>query len=99
MKKETQIFMNKPVYLGLSIFEISKIVMCEFWYDYDKPKNGERAKLCYMDTNSFIVCIKAEDIYIDIAKDIETIFDPSNYELDRPLPKGKKIKSNWINER
>ena len=45
-----------------------------------------------MDTNSFIVCIKAEDIYIDIAKDIETIFDPSNYELDRPLPKGKNKK-------
>ena len=50
--------MNKPVYLGLSILELSKILMCEFWYDYVKLKYGEKAKLCYMDTNSFTVYIK-----------------------------------------
>ena len=50
--KKTEIFMNKPVYLGLSILELSKIVMYEFWYDYVKPKYGEKAKLCYMDTVS-----------------------------------------------
>ena len=50
--------MNKSVCLGLSILELSKILMYEFWYDYVKPKYGEKAKLCYMDTNSFIVYIK-----------------------------------------
>ena len=50
--------MNKPVYLGLSILELSRILMFEFWYDYVKPKYGRKAKLCYMDTGSFIVYIK-----------------------------------------
>ena len=52
-------------------------------------KYGEKAKLCYMDTESFIVYIKTKDIYVDIAKDVETKFDTSNYEIDRPLPKEK----------
>ena len=85
--KKTEILMNKPVYLGLSILELSKILMYEFWYDYVKPKYGEKAKLCYMDTDSFIVYIKTDYIYKDIAEDVETRFDTSNYELDRPLPK------------
>ena len=55
--------MNKPVYLGLSILEIGKIVMYEFWYDYVKPKYGEKAKLCYTDKNRFIVYIKTQGIY------------------------------------
>ena len=50
--------MNKPVYLGLSILEMSKTILCEFWYDYIKPKYGGKVKLCSMDTNSFIVSIK-----------------------------------------
>ena len=62
-----------------------------------KPKYGEKAKLCYMDADSFLVYIKTGDIYKVIAEDVETRFDTSNYELDRPLPK-KKVKSNWINE-
>ena len=66
--------------------------MYEFWYNYVKPKYGEKAKLCYMDTNGFIVYIKTDDIYKDIPEDVETIFDTSNYELDRPLPKEKKKK-------
>ena len=66
-------------YLGLSILKISKIFMCEFSYDYAKPKYGEKTKLCYMD----------KDIYICIATDVETRFYTSNYESDRPLPKGK----------
>ena len=49
--------MNKPVYLELSILHLSKILMYEFWYDYVKPKYGKKAKLCYMDIDSFIVCI------------------------------------------
>ena len=90
--KKTEILMNKPVHLGLSILELSKILMYEFWYDYVKPKYGEKVKLCYVDTDSFIVYIKTDDIYKDIAEDVETRFDTSNYELDRPLPKGKNKK-------
>ena len=79
--------MMKPVYLGLSILELSKIVMHEFWYDFVKPKYGEKAKLYYMDTESFILYIKTDDIYKDIAEDAETRLNVSNYELDRSLPK------------
>ena len=50
--------MNKPVYLGLSILDLSKTVIYEFWYDYVKPKYGENAKRCYMNTDSFIVHVK-----------------------------------------
>ena len=57
--------------------------MYEFWYDYVKPKYGEKAKLCYMDKDSFIVYIKTDDIYKDIAENVETTFGTSNYELDR----------------
>ena len=90
--KRTQILMNKPVYLGLSILEVSKIVVYEFWYGYVKPKYCGKAKLCYMDTDNFIVYKKTEDIYSDIAKEVEIRFDTSNYELDRPSPKVKNKK-------
>ena len=71
--------MNHLIYLGLSILEISKIVMYEFWYDYLKPKYREKAKLLYVDTDYFIVYIKIEVIYVDTAKDVGTRFDTSNY--------------------
>ena len=83
---------NKPIYLGLSILEISEILMYEFWYDYMKQKFGDNVKLCYMDTDSFTMNIKTEDFYKDIANDIEKRFDTSNYECDRPLPTGKNKK-------
>ena len=83
---------NKPIYLGLSILEISKLLMYEFWYDYMKPKYDDNVKLCYMDTYSFIMNIKTEDFYKDIANDVEKRFDTSNYEVDRPLPTGKNKK-------
>ena len=63
--------------------------MYEFWYDHVKPKYGENVKRCYIDTDRFIVHAKTEDIYKDIAKDVETRLDTSNFELDRPLPKVK----------
>ena len=66
--------------------------MYEFWYDYMKPKYGDNVKLCYMDTDNFIIYIKAEHFYKDIADDVEYIFDTSNYEVDRPLPTGKNKK-------
>ena len=59
--------MNKPVYLGMSILDISKTLMYEIWYDYIKPKYGNRAKLCYMDTDGFVIYIKTEDFCKDIA--------------------------------
>ena len=87
--KNTEILMNKPVYLRLSILELSKIIMSEFCYDYVKPKYGKKEKLCYMDTDSFIVYIKTNDIYKVTAEDVETRFDTSNFELETPFPKGK----------
>ena len=90
--KKMQRLMNKPGYLGFSILKLSKILMYKFWYDYVKPKYGEKALLCYIDTDSFIAYIKTDEIYIDIEEDVETRFDTSNYELDRPLPKRKNKK-------
>ena len=90
--KKVKVKMNKPIYLGLSILEISKIIMYEFWYDYMKKKYGDMVKLCYMDTDSLIMNIKTKDFYKDIAQDVEERFDTSNYDVDRPLPKGKNKK-------
>ena len=65
--KKVKVKMNKPIYLGLSILEISKIIMYEFWYDYMKKKYRDMVKLCYMDTDSLIMNIKTKDFYKDIA--------------------------------
>ena len=89
---KTKVKMNKPIYLGLSILDISKILMYEFWYDYMKPKYNDNVKLCYMGTNTFVMNIKTIDSYKDIANDVECKFDTSNYEVDRPLPTGKNKK-------
>ena len=90
--------MKKTVYLGLSILELSKILMYEIWYDYEKPKYDEKAKFCHMNIDSFIAYIKIDGIYKGIAEDVETRFHTSNYEFDRPLPKGKndQINERWI---
>ena len=92
--RKVEVKMNKPIYLGQAILDISKTLMYEFWYDYIKPKYGDQARLCYMDTDSFIMHIKTEDFYKDIANDVERWFDISNYdEKDkRPLPIGKNKK-------
>ena len=90
--KKIKVKMDKPVYLGLAILEISKTLMHEFWYDYIKPKYQNNAKLCYMDTDRFIINIKTEDFHEDIANDVEKRFDTSNYEVNRPLPTGKNKK-------
>ena len=73
--------------------------MHEFWYNYMKPRYGEKAKLCYMDTDSTIVYIRTKDIYVDIAKVVKTRFDTSNHKLERPLPRWKNKKSRCINEK
>ena len=87
--KRTQIIINKPVYLGLPILKMSKTVMYDYdydniWHYYVKPKYGEKAKLSYMDIHSFVVYIKTEDIYVDIAKDAETRLDTT--------------KMNWVEQ-
>ena len=86
--------MNKPVYLGMSILDIGKTLMYKFWYEYFKPKYGDRAKLCYADTDSFIIHIITEDFFEDISNDVEMWYDTSNCDENdkRPLPIGKNKK-------
>ena len=90
--KKTSVKMNKPIYLGLAILSLSKILMYDYWYNEMKPKYEDRIKLCYMDTDSFIMHIKTEDFYKDIAVDVERKYDTSNYTVERPLPMGKNKK-------
>ena len=71
--------MNKPAYLGFQILELSKVLMYESQHDYVKPKYAEKAKSCYMNTDSFILCIKTNYIYKDIVEDVETIISHINY--------------------
>ena len=91
-KTKTKSKMSKSIYLGMSILDISKTLMYEFWYDYIKPKYQEKAKLCYINTDSFIIHIKTEDFYADIFVDVEQWLEISNYDNNRPLPivKNKK---------
>ena len=86
--RKVEVKMNKPIYLGQAILDISKTFTYEFWYDYIKPKYGDKARLCYMDTDSFVIHIKTEDFYKDIADDVERWFDTSNYDEkdERPIP-------------
>ena len=86
--------MNKLIYFGLSILDISKTLMYKFWYNYIKPKYEDKSRLCYMDTDSFVIYIKTEDFYKDISNDVERWFDTSDCdEKDkRPLPTGKNKK-------
>ena len=70
--KKTRVKMVKPLYLGMSILDISKTLMYEIiWYDCIEPKYGEKAKLCYTDTDSFIINIKTKDFFEDISNDVE----------------------------
>ena len=93
--KKTKVKMNKPVHLGMSILDISKTLMYEFWYGYFKPKYGDRGKLCYVDTDSFIIHIIIEDFLKDISNDVERWFDTSNYNYNDkrtlPIDMNKKV--------
>ena len=99
---KVEVKMNKPIYLGQATLNISKTLMYEFWYDYIKPKCGDKARLCHMDTDSFAMHIKTEDFYKDIADDVERWFDTYNYDKKdkRPLPisKNKKVISMFKDE-
>ena len=68
--KKTKVTMNKQLYLGMAILDISKLLMYKFCYDYIKPKYRDRAKLCYTDTDSFIIHIFTENVFEDIVGDV-----------------------------
>ena len=94
---KVKVVMNKPVYLGQEILDLSKMIMYEFLYDYMVPKYSQscdKLKLCYMNMDSFIYSIETEDFYKDIANEVESRFDTSGYPNDgsRPLPVGKNKK-------
>ena len=78
--RKVEVKMNKLIYLVQAILDISKILMYKFWYDYIKSKYGDNARLCCMDTDSFVIYIKTKDFYKDIADDVERWFDTSNYD-------------------
>ena len=82
---KVKVVMNKPVYLGQAILDLSKIIMYEFHYDDMKPKYENNLKLCYMDTDSFVYHIRTEDFYADIADDVEERFDTSVYDKEEAL--------------
>ena len=84
--RKTEVEMLKPIYVGQAILDISKTIMYEFWYDYLKPKYGDKIKLCYMDTDRYM----DDNFYKDISKDVKRWFHTSGYDknLDRPLEIG-----------
>ena len=81
--KKVDVEMNKPICRGQAILDISKTLMYEFWYDYIKSKYGNKARLCYTDRDSFVIYVKTDDFYKDIANDVERLFDTSNYDKKR----------------
>ena len=93
--KKVEAKMNKSIYIDQAILDISKILTYEFWYDYIKPKYKDKARLSYMDIDSFIINIKTKHFYKDIPNDVEKWFETSNYDKNykRPLPIGinKKV--------
>ena len=92
--KKNEVKMNKPIYLGQAVLDLSKTLMFEFWYDYLKPMYGDKIRLCYTDTDSFIIHIKTDDFYKDISADVDKWFDTSNFNKydNRPLEIGKSKK-------
>ena len=95
---KTKVTINKPVYLGLSILDINKIAMYDYWYDCAKAKYGDSAKLCRTDMDSFIAHIKSKEVCADLAGDVKARFDTSNYEVERPLSI-RQNKSDLTNEK
>ena len=87
--KKTKVKMNKPAYLGMSILDISKTLMYEFWYDYIKPKYKDKAELCYMDTDSFVINIFAEDFF-------EGINDVNDGLIHLPMIRMIKDLFQWV---
>ena len=98
--RKIKVDMNKPIYLGMTILDVSKIPMYEFLHDYLKPRYKENINLCYMDTDSFIFNVKTEDWYKDISNDVQQRFGTSNIQTNIPLKIGvnKKMLGMWKDE-
>ena len=100
--KKTEVKMNKPIYLGQAVLDLSKTLMFQFWYDYLKPMYGDKIRLCYTDTDSFIMHIKTDDFYKDVCADVDKWFDTSNFNKNdnRPLEIGinKKVLGKFKDE-
>ena len=92
--KKIEVKINKPIYLGQALLDLSKALMFEFWYDYLKPMNGDKIRLCYTDTDSFIMHVKKDEFYKDTSADVDKWFDTSNFNKNdnRPLEIGKNKK-------
>ena len=84
--KETEVLMDKPIAVGQTILDVSKVLMYEFYYDYLKPKYQDKVKFCYMDTDSFVLRIQTDDFYEDISNDVDKWFDTSNYDKSDNRP-------------
>ena len=89
-----EVKINKPIYLGQAVLDLSKTLMFEFWYDYLRPMYDDKIRLCYTDTDNFIMHIKTDDFYKDIRADVDKWFDTSNFNKNdnRPLEIGKNKK-------
>ena len=100
--RKTEVLMDKPIAVGQAILDISKVLMYEFYYDYLKPKYQDKVKLCYMDTDNFILQIQTDDFYEDISNNVDKWFDTSNYDKNdnRPLEiaKNKKVIGKFKDE-
>ena len=94
--KKTTVKLIKPWYLGMSIFDISKTLMYKFWYDYINPKYGDKAKLCYTDTDSFIINIKTKDFFEDVSNDVERWFDTFMIKMIKDLYQSVRIKKYLV---
>ena len=99
---KTDSLMNKPIFIGSTVSDLSKKVLYEFFYDYVKPKWGDKAKLLFTDTDSFCLEIETEDVYKDISDDADEWFDTSNYPKDHQsgieagVNKMVPGKMNWL---
>ena len=92
--KKTSLLMNKPIYLGMCILDLSKIIMYDFHYNYIKSKYADKAKLLFTDTDSLMYEIQTEDFYKDISGDVKDRFDTSDYPENHPsgIPTGENKK-------
>ena len=100
--KKTKVKINKPIYLGQAVLDLSNTLMFEFWYDYLKPMYDDKIRLCYTDTDSFIRHIKTDNFYKDISANVDKWFDTSNFNKNdnRPLEivKNKKVLGKFKDE-
>src|SRR4051794_21562401 len=103
---QTMIKLDKPIYVGVAILDLSKYYMYEFWYHHIKQRYGDRANLCYTDTDSLIIEIETENVFNDMIEDKE-LYDFSDYPKDHPvriavgeehIAKNKKVIGKWKDE-